>query len=171
MTRTRCARHLPAARQFQQPDQFDVLPINSSSCAPATPGCGAQTSDVPYVVIDNGSQTQWMESLYLQDEWKALSAVTVNYGLRLDHYNAYSSGGQLSPRVNVVWQVLADTTVHAGYSRYFTPPPFELVGGETFTKFANSSALPPGSVTADSAPSASAPTTTTWACSRSCWDG
>jgi outer membrane receptor for ferrienterochelin and colicins len=132
----------------------EVLPINSSTCAPATPGCGAQTSDIPYVVIDNGSRTQWLESLYLQDEWKALSAVTVNYGLRLDHYNAYSSGGQLSPRVNVVWQARTDTTVHAGYSRYFTPPPFELVGNETFAKFANSTALPPGSVTADSAPSA-----------------
>jgi outer membrane receptor for ferrienterochelin and colicins len=122
-----------------------VLPIDAS---------GAQTSDVPYAVVDNGSQTQWLESLYLQDEWKLPGNVTLNYGLRLDHYNAYSNGGQLSPRVNAVWQALPDTTVHAGYSRYFTPPPFELVGGETFTKFANSTALPPGSVTADTAPSA-----------------
>ena len=25
--------------------------------------------------------------------------------------------------------------MHGGYSRYYTPPPFELVGSETFTKF------------------------------------
>jgi len=131
-----------------------VLPINSSTCVPGSPGCGAQTSDLPQAIVDNGSQTQWMESLYLQDEWKALSALTLNYGLRLDHYNAFSSGGQLSPRVNVVWQALPGTTVHTGYSRYFTPPPFELVGSETFTKFLNTTALPPGSVTADTAPSA-----------------
>ena len=42
--------------------------------------------------------------------------------------------------------------MHGGYSRYFTPPPFELVGGETFTKFAGTTALPPGSVTLDTPP-------------------
>jgi outer membrane receptor protein involved in Fe transport len=51
-----------------------------------------------------------------------------------------------------VWQLPTDTTVHAGYSRYFTPPPFELIGNETFKKFAGSTALPPGSVTEDSQP-------------------
>ncbi len=122
-----------------------VLPIDAT---------GVPTSDIPYAVIDNGSQTQWLESLYLQDEWQAFSNLTINYGLRLDHYNAFSNGGQLSPRVNLVWQALQDTTLHAGYSRYFPPPPFELVGSETFAKFLNSTALPPGSVTADTAPSA-----------------
>ena len=42
--------------------------------------------------------------------------------------------------------------MHGGYSRYFTPPPFELIGTETFTKFAGTTALPPGSVTLDNAP-------------------
>jgi outer membrane receptor for ferrienterochelin and colicins len=120
-----------------------VLPIDAA---------GAQTSDVPLAIPDNGSQTQWIESLYLQDEWKALSDLTINYGLRADHYNAYSSGGQLSPRVNAVWEPLPGMTVHGGYSRYFTPPPFELVGSETFTKFAGTTAVAPGSVTADTAP-------------------
>jgi len=115
---------------------------------------GAPTGEVPFAVVDNGSQTQWMQSVYLQDEWKALPTLTINYGLRLDHYSAFSNGGQLSPRVNLVWQALPDTTVHAGYSRYFTPPPFELVGGESFAKFLHTTALPPGSVIADTQPSA-----------------
>src|SRR6202167_1416487 len=102
-----------------------VLPIDAG---------GAQTSDIAQVVIDNGSQTQWIESLYLQDEWKALTNLTINYGLRADHYEAYSSGGQLSPRVNLVWEAASGTTVHAGYSRYFTPPPFELIASETFAE-------------------------------------
>jgi len=42
--------------------------------------------------------------------------------------------------------------VHGGYSRYYTPPPFELVGSETFTKFAGTSAIPPGTVTEDTPP-------------------
>jgi outer membrane receptor for ferrienterochelin and colicins len=134
--------------------QHDTATSDTTSQVLPTDAGGTPTSDVPLAIVDNGSQTQWMESLYLQDEWKALATLTINYGLRLDHYNAFSNGGQLSPRVNVVWQALPDTTVHAGYSRYFTPPPFELVGSETFAKFAQTTALPPGSVTADTQPSA-----------------
>ncbi|HUN26224.1 MAG TPA: TonB-dependent receptor [Steroidobacteraceae bacterium] len=120
-----------------------VLPIDS---------LGVQTSDTPEYIEDNGNQTQEIESAYLQDEWKMFSGFTLNYGVRFDHYSAYSSGSQTSPRVNFVWEFASDTTVHGGYSRYFTPPPFELIGSETFAKFANTTALPPGSVTEDTAP-------------------
>ena len=41
-----------------------------------------------------------------------------------------------------MWQALDDTTVHIGYSRYLSPPPFELVGNETVAKFANTTAAP-----------------------------
>jgi outer membrane receptor protein involved in Fe transport len=116
-----------------------AMPVN-----PAFTQFYVQTSTVPQVIYDNGSQAQELASIYLQDEWQALASLTVNYGLRFDHYNAYSSGSQTSPRVNFVWQLPTDTTVHGGYSRYFTPPPFELVAGGTLTKFLNTSALPPG---------------------------
>jgi outer membrane receptor for ferrienterochelin and colicins len=101
-------------------------------------------------IPDDTSQTQWLESAYLQDEWKIYSALTLNYGVRLDHYDAYSSGGQLSPRLNIVWEPATGTTIHAGYSRYFTPPPFELVGSETISKFLGTSAAP--TVPLDSTP-------------------
>jgi outer membrane receptor protein involved in Fe transport len=69
--------------------------------------------------------------------------VTLNYGLRFDKFNAFASGHQISPRINAVWQALPDTTVHAGYSRYLSPPPFELVGSETVSKFVNTTAAAP----------------------------
>jgi outer membrane receptor protein involved in Fe transport len=121
----------------------NVLPIDEE---------GMQTSETPLTIPENGTATQSIESVYLQDEWQAFAPLTVNYGLRFDHYDGYSSGSQLSPRVNFVWKLLPDTTVHGGYSRYFTPPPFELVGSETFVKFAGTSAVPPGSVTEDTKP-------------------
>jgi outer membrane receptor protein involved in Fe transport len=60
--------------------------------------------------------------------------------LRFDKFTAFASGHQVSPRVNVVWQALPDTTVHGGYARYLSPPPFELVGSESVAKFANTTA-------------------------------
>jgi outer membrane receptor protein involved in Fe transport len=132
--------------------QHDSSGSNTTSQVLPTDAGGNQTSDVPQSIIDNGSQVQWIESVYLQDEWQPLSSLTFNYGVRYDHYSAYSSGSQLSPRVNAVWTASTDTTVHAGYSRYFTPPPFELIAAGTFTKFEGTTALPPGSVTLDTRP-------------------
>jgi len=128
----------------------EVLPIDATGaqiCNVSGPNCYA-----PVTIIENGTQVQQIESVYLQDEWKPLSPLTINYGLRFDRYSAYSSGSQLSPRVNAVWEFDSGTTLHGGYSRYFTPPPFELVGSGTFTQFAGTSAVPPGSVTKDTAP-------------------
>ena len=103
---------------------------------------GVNASDVPMTIADGGTSVEWMQSVYLQDEWRLHPDLTFNYGARYDHYSAYSGGHQLSPRLNVVWKAVPDTTVHAGYSRYFSPPPFELVGSETVSKFANTSAAP-----------------------------
>jgi outer membrane receptor for ferrienterochelin and colicins len=108
------------------------------------------TGTIPYSVIDNGTESQNIESLYAQDEWKPVDKLTINYGLRFDHLDAYTSGHQLGPRLNIVWKPLDDTTVHGGYSRYFSPPPFELVGGKSLEKFANTTAAP--SVQLDSPP-------------------
>jgi hypothetical protein len=122
---------------FAQSDRSQSL---TNSAVIALDPSGNQISDLPESIVDNGAKTEWIESLYLQDEWKIIPAVTVNYGLRFDKFTAFTSGHQLSPRLNVVWQALDDTVVHAGYSRYFSPPPFELVGGETVSKFANTTA-------------------------------
>ncbi len=132
--------------------QHDSSKSNTTSQVLPIDAAGLQTSTVPLTIIENGTQVQQIESVYLQDEWKPLSPLTVNYGLRYDHYSAYSSGGQLSPRVNAVWEFPTGTTLHGGYSSYFTPPPFELVGSGTFTQFAGTTAVPPGSNTLDTAP-------------------
>ena len=118
-----------------------VLPIDAA---------GAQTSDLPLTIVDNAAKTELEASVYLEDEWKPIDGVTLNYGLRFDQVDAYRNENQVSPRVNLVWTPTATTTLHAGYARYFTPPPFELVAAETLAKFAGTTAA--AAVTQDDLP-------------------
>ncbi len=114
----------------------------TSSQVLQTSDTGTPISDVPTTIIDNGSKTEWIESAYLQDEWNLQPTFTLNYGLRLDRFTAYTSASQASPRLNAVWQALPGTTLHAGYSRYLSPPPFELVGGKDIALFHNTTSPP-----------------------------
>ena len=97
---------------------------------------GNQTSDVPLRVVDNGGKYGYLYGLYLQDEWKPFEQLTINFGGRFDIVDAFSHENQLSPRINIVYQPFASTTLHAGYARYFTPPPLENVDQSTISKFA-----------------------------------
>jgi outer membrane receptor protein involved in Fe transport len=122
--------------------QVDRLTSNTTSAVLPTDDFGQQTTDIPVGIVDDTRNSQTIESVYVQDEWQLLPVLTVNYGLRFDHYRAFSSGSQVSPRVNFVWQATDSTTVHAGYSRFFSPPPFELVGNSSILKFLNTTAAP-----------------------------
>ncbi len=83
-----------------------------------------------------------LSGVYLQDEWKPFEKWTVNYGLRFDYMSAYVTADQLSPRLGVVYKMTPDTTLHAGYARYFTPPPTELISQKTVSLYENSSNAP-----------------------------
>lgn len=122
--------------------QHDRLTSNTASQVLQTDASGVPISDVPFGIVDDTRNSQSIESAYLQDEWRLLTALTVNYGVRFDHYSAFSSGSQVSPRLNLVWQAADDTTVHAGYSRFFSPPPFELVGNNSIARFIDTTAAP-----------------------------
>ena len=100
---------------------------------------GAQTSDTPRAITDNGSKDSQTLSLYLQNEWRPFNKLTLNYGLRYDQLRSYRHEDQLSPRLNFVWTPTGSTTVHGGYARYFTPPPYELIASQTQSLFAGTS--------------------------------
>jgi outer membrane receptor protein involved in Fe transport len=97
---------------------------------------GNQTSTIPLRVVDNHDKYGYFYGLYLQDEWKPFEQLTINFGGRLDFVNAFADENQFSPRINIVYQPFKWTTLHAGYARYFTPPPLEAVPQSTISKFA-----------------------------------
>ncbi len=108
--------------------QADDLVSDTSSVVLPVDGSGNQTSDVPLTILDDGTKHAWSYGVYVQDEWKLFPTLTVNYGLRSDQFQAFDAENQISPRLNMVWTPNDTTTVHAGFARYFSPPPIELVG-------------------------------------------
>jgi len=113
-----------------------VFPCVTADCT------SAETA--PQAIEDGGGKTGYTYSAYVQDEWQIVPALTLNYGLRYDILNAYTDVAQLSPRVNLVWKPDRATTFHAGYSRYFTPPSLELIGGRSIAKFEGTTGYPAG---------------------------
>lgn len=107
---------------------------NNSWVFPAD-ATGAQTSTTPINIIDNNRLTAKTWSAYVQDEWSIGDKWTVNYGVRGDQYQLLRTESQLSPRVGVVYQATESTTIHAGYSRYFTPPATEMITTSSISKF------------------------------------
>ncbi|MYM72444.1 TonB-dependent receptor [Duganella sp. FT134W] len=103
---------------------------------------GTQASTDPRTIIDNSSKTGKLSSIYLQDEWHITAPLTVNYGVRFDKVDAFVNEQQWSPRLNVAYQLAKGTALHAGYSRYFTPPPQELAAQSSIDKYAGTSNAP-----------------------------
>jgi outer membrane receptor protein involved in Fe transport len=94
----------------------------------------------PEIFTQDNTPHAVFDGVYLQDEWKMFSKFTVNYGARFDEYSSSTDDeNQLSPRINVIYQPTDSTTLHAGYSRYFTPPPLETVPVGDITAFNNTS--------------------------------
>jgi len=112
-----------------------VLPIDDS---------GVPTTDQPTGVAFGSDIVGWTYGLYLQDEWKVSPTVTINYGLRFDAISGSTQENQVSPRINVVWQPNDILTAHAGYARYFTPPPLAQVNNAAIAATAGTTGAPPG---------------------------
>jgi len=125
--------------------QTSVFPTTGDVFDPNAPLLGWQMGaiDGPVLLLpfatDVGQRTA---SLYLQDEWHPVDHVVVNYGARYDQINGVRDEHQLSPRINLVWSPPGGFTGHAGFARYFSPAPFELVAAANVALVENTTIAP-----------------------------
>ena len=131
---------------FAQQERFTA--DNRSQVFPADPN-GRQSSGVPLLIQDNTRIQGHLWGAYLQDEWQPTKQLTLNYGLRFDQVHTVVDENQLSPRVGLVYDLSTELRLHAGYARYFTPPPTEKIDTTSVQKFiGTTNALPTDANTA-----------------------
>lgn len=117
--------------------------LNSNNSVFPVDSTGAQTSNTPFTIVDKGGNWGAESGIYLQDEWKLAPKLTLNVGGRYDRFDAsFDHEDQFSPRANLVWKPAKATTVHAGYARYFQPPPVQFTNPFTVARFAGTSNEP-----------------------------
>jgi outer membrane receptor protein involved in Fe transport len=127
----------------------DLLTSDTTTTVFPVDGAGNETGAPAYPITDNNHSQALFAGMYLQDEWKLTRQLTLNYGGRFDVFNSsFDNEYQFSPRVNAIYKATDATTLHAGYARYFTPPPLENVPTSGVTIFNGTSNASP--VTLDS---------------------
>ncbi len=96
---------------------------NTSLVEACGPACdGTDNVEPPFSITDDVAKLGWLAGVYVQDEWKITSQLTMNAGLRFDQMWQFTDANQLSPRLSFTYKPFENTTFHAGYARYFTPP-------------------------------------------------
>jgi outer membrane receptor protein involved in Fe transport len=115
---------------------------NSSTIEPCTI-CDGTDNGSPTGVYDASSKLGVLMGVYVQDEWKLTNKITINGGLRFDQMYEYVDANQLSPRISATYKPFEDTTFHAGYARYFTPPVLVEAAPANIALFQNTTGAPP----------------------------
>jgi outer membrane receptor protein involved in Fe transport len=95
---------------------------NVSNVSTVLPGSPGAVTGGPFAITDQTSLLGWNIGTYVQDEWKISNQLTLNTGVRFDQLYQFIDTNQFSPRIALVYKPSQSTTVHVGYSRYFTPP-------------------------------------------------
>jgi len=93
--------------------------------------------NTPLSITDDVHKLGWLAGVYVQDEWKITDKLTLNAGLRFDQMWQFVDANQFSPRASLTYKPFENTTFHAGYARYFTPPVLVEAAPVNFNLFNN----------------------------------
>jgi len=65
-------------------------------------------------------------SFYVQDHFSPVRNLTVDLGVRYDHFDLVDTDQQASPRLGIAYHInKTKSVIHAAYNRLFSPPPIE----------------------------------------------
>ncbi len=71
-----------------------------------------------------------LEALFLEDQYKATSWLTLNGGLRLTHFDGLLNENSADPRIGAAIRIPhIGAVVRGGYSRFYQAPPLDTVSG------------------------------------------
>ena len=104
--------------------------------------CDGSDNGAPEGILDSTSKLGLLMGVYAQDEWKSTTNLLMNAGLRFDQMYQSSPPVKLSPRAQPSYQPSEDTTWHAGYARYFTPPVLVEAAPANIALFRNTTGAP-----------------------------
>jgi outer membrane receptor protein involved in Fe transport len=114
--------------------------VDNTSLVEAGAAPGAEP---PFAITDDVSKLGWLAGVYVQDEWRITDKLTMNAGLRFDQMWQYVDANQLSPRLSFTYKPYENTTFHAGYARYFTPPVLVEAAPANIALFNGTTGAPP----------------------------
>ncbi len=87
-------------------------PVNSGVYVLATVG-GSSAAD-SRVRIRNS-----YHGVFVQDDWKIARSLTINLGVRWDRDSLFPNGGNVSPRLGVVWSPTSRTVIDANWGVFY----------------------------------------------------
>jgi outer membrane receptor protein involved in Fe transport len=123
---------------------------NTSLVEACGPACdGSDNNPTPQSITDDVAKLAWLAGVYVQDEWKITSQLTMNAGLRFDQMWQFTDANQLSPRLSFTYKPFENTTFHAAYARYFTPPVLVEAAPANIALFNNTTGAPNAGQPAD----------------------
>lgn len=71
-----------------------------------------------------------LEALFLEDQYKVTSWLTLNGGVRLTHFSGLLNENAADPRVGVAVRIpKTDAVIRGAYSRFYQAPPLDTISG------------------------------------------
>ena len=74
-----------------------------------------------------GSARPWLAGVFAQDSFRVSSALTIDYGVRVDRSTLLLRTSQISPRAGFAYRATASTTIRGSVLRLFQPPQSEYL--------------------------------------------